>query len=283
MVFDSSPGHAIYPAYKIGGMWRLNSTFTEASDMVAYLTPGLGCLLWELMTRPLRLWRVLSAGLILLAVFMSLSTTGYLCLGLMFAVAGVVFVSRTVAARRVKTTTVLVALAAILGGSVLFIVSGAARDKVVSVVSMVVLDKQQSDSYRMRTESHVAALRTLEETHYLGAGWGSTRASGTVFTLLASVGVLGLILFSAASVALFVPLFKRPRGDGGKDGLLERSLFSTMLLLTSLVIAGTEPDYPMLWVLFGVAIVAAAPLEGLRRAAPQPIAQGQQVWRKGTV
>jgi hypothetical protein len=281
LFFDSSPGHVIYPAYKIGGLWRLNSTFTEASDMVSYLIPGLGCLTWELMVRPLRLWRVVSAGLILVAIFMSLSTTGYVCLGLLFVVAGVAFVWRTIVARSVRGSTVVVALVVLLAGSFLFTLSSAARNSVMSVSSMVVLDKKQSESYRMRTESHVVALRTLEETDYMGAGWGSMRASGTVYTLLASVGVFGLILFTAASISVFLPLFSGGRGSRSNGDLLGRSLFPAFLLLAALVISGTEPDTPMVWLLFGIAIVAAAPLEDRRGALPWRAAQGQQVLRNG--
>jgi hypothetical protein len=107
------------------------------------------------------------------------------------------------------------------------------------------------------------------------------RASGTVYTLLASVGVFGLILFTAASISVFLPLFSGGRGSRSNGDLLGRSLFPAFLLLAALVISGTEPDTPMVWLLFGIAIVAAAPLEDRRGALPWRAAQGQQVLRNG--
>jgi hypothetical protein len=266
-VFYSNPAHTIFSAYKIGGLWRLNSTFTEASDMAGSLIGGLGVLVWEMMVRPPRFWRVASAGLLLVVIVMSLSTTGYLCLALMFVVAGAVSLQRLFTKGEMGHRPALVALVFLLVSVTGLTVSTTARTSVMGVMSMVVLDKQQTDSYRSRTESHGDALQTLVDTNYMGAGWGSTRASGAGYTLLASVGIFGFALFCAGCAAMYLPLLRRKRGCPDQGDLLQRSLFAMLLLLAGMMIAGSEPIAPMLWILFGTAVVAAGPMREVRQVA----------------
>ncbi|NYF79914.1 O-antigen ligase family protein [Granulicella arctica] len=279
-ILYSNPGHVIFSAYKINGMWRLNSTFTEASDMAGSLIGGLGILSWELMTRPLRAARLGYAVLLLVVLLMSLSTTGYLCLVLLVVAGGVLYVGHLLRRAKVGAVKVVIALAMGLAAAVLFTVSGPARETVVKVASSVVLDKQQTESYRARTESHEDALQTLKDTYYVGSGWGSMRASGLGYTLLASVGIPGLLLFGAGCAALFLPLLRGDRGNTpeGREDLLERCLFGVSLLLCGMVIAGSEPIVPTLWFLFGTAIVAGGqPLAMLRTMGTKRVVMGPQV------
>jgi hypothetical protein len=243
-VFYSNPAHTIFSAYKIGGLWRLNSTFTEASDMAGSLIGGLGVLVWEMMVRPPRFWRVASAGLLLVVIVMSLSTTGYLCLALMFVVAGAVSLQRLFTKGEVGHRPALVALVFLLVSVTGLTVSTTARTSVMGVMSMVVLDKQQTDSYRSRTESHGDALQTLEDTNYMG-----------------------FALFCAGCAAMYLPLLRRKRGWPDQGDLLQRSLFAMLLLLAGMMIAGSEPIAPMLWILFGTAVVAAGPMREVRQVA----------------
>jgi hypothetical protein len=259
-VLYSNPGHVIFQAYKIGGMWRLNSTFTEASEMAGSLIGGLGILSWQLATQPFRTSRMLYALLLLVMMLMTLSTTGYLCLALLIVAGGGLYLGHLLLQARIGAIKVVLALAVFFGGTILFTVSEPARMTVAKVVTSVVLDKQQTESYRARTQSHSDALDALKATYYIGAGWGSMRASGMVYTLLAAVGIPGLVFFLGGYAALFLPLLRATRNapPGARDDMLQRSLIAMSLLLCSMVIAGTEPMVPTLWFLFGTAIVAAS-------------------------
>lgn len=268
-VLYSNTAHVVYRAYRINGMWRLNGSFTEASDMAGSLIGGLGILGWDLIHNPLKASRTLCFALMLAAILMTLSTTGYACLALMFALGAGLYLRYVVRSGGVDPAklVVLVLLAMTLG--TVFVVSPGARTSAGKLFSSVVLDKRGTDSYKVRTESQGDALRTLAATDYLGAGLGSTRASGLAYTLLASTGVAGLLLFTVGYLSLFLPFFRPPRrrpAPGSEDRLLERSMVALTLLLCGMVLAGSEPIMPVLWLLFGIALVSPRGHAGAGRA-----------------
>ena len=266
-ILYSNTAHTVYHAYKIKGMWRLNSTFTEASDMAGSLIGGLGMLGWEVMTKPLRLSRTLSFGLMLIAILMTLSTTGYVCLAVMVLLGVALYLRYVLGSGGVDPAKVVVVLLLSMAIGSVFVVSPEVRDSATKLLYSVVLDKRGTESYKARTESQVDAMRTLSDTDYLGAGLGSTRASGLGYTLLAGTGVPGLLLFTLGYLAMFLPLFQRPSQQQPRtaDCLLEKSLLAMTLLLCSAVLAGSEPNMPMLWLLFGTALTSVRSSSTARR------------------
>jgi hypothetical protein len=173
----------------------------------------------------------------------------------------VLYVGSLVASRRLDPGKMVIGLVAVLSLSTLFIVSPEARDTVGRVASSVLLDKQQSDSYKARTESHASALLTLRDTYYTGAGLGSMRASGMGYMVLASMGIPGFLLLIAAYFALFL----KPQRGAWCNHLRERSLFAVSMLLCGLFIAGAQPLGANLWFLFGTSIVAGTRKTSERR------------------
>ena len=253
-ILYSNKAHVVYRAYKMGGLWRLNSTFTEASDMAGFMTVAAGLLGWTLFTRPLRLGRSVNFVLIVVSILLTFSSTGYLVMAFMLLLGGFLYIRYLMRLGGISAIK-LIAMILLLAGMTSSIASESARATVSKVVRSVLLDKDKSASYRARAESHTQALAALSDTYYMGAGWGSIRASGFAFFLLGTVGVVGLTLFCSFYLSLFLPLFRR-RGQDERDSLndlLERSLFGVSILLCGLAAAGSEPTLPVLWVLFGVA------------------------------
>lgn len=278
-VLYSNKTYVIFPAYKLNGVWRLNSTFTEASAMAGFMVVGIALLGWTVMTRPLRWGRTLCFALMLLATLMTQSSVGYATLILLFVIGGIIYIRhlyRGGALSHGKVAIAIIGLAAIIG---VWCVSGSAVDTVQKVVRATLFEKQNSDSYRDRALTHETALQTLSDTYYIGAGWGSIRASGLLYVLLGETGVLGLALFFTLIGSLFVPLFRRRDGSQSMSAAhvelesgpsLPAALFAILMFLVTMVAAGSELGDPMLWVLFGVMTVGSAPLVSKAHSGPLP-------------
>jgi hypothetical protein len=145
--------------------------------------------------------------------------------------------------------------------------SGSVMNTVEKVVQSSLLEKQNSESYRMRTGTHVSALQALQDTDYIGTGWGTVRASGLYYVLLANTGIIGTVLFFTALASIYLPSLRRRRSGGHQNdvdsSLLLRSLFGITTLLATMFVAGSELGDPVLWAMFGAAVVA-----GARQTAP---------------
>ena len=230
-VLYSNPVYVIYPAYKINGLWRLNSTLTEASSMAFYLSVGIALQGWQVLTEPFRWRSSLSLSLLVVLLLLTQSSTGYLSLIFILSVAGILYGSYLLRRRGIPKPILL--------GLILFAIVGIGRVRdhvrlplVEKEVTSVLLEKQNSSSYRERTASNVAAMRAAQETYFLGAGWGSLRCSGLGYMLIGNVGVLGLLLFIAFLGSLFLPLMFRHEGPR-RGKLYESSLFATAVSLSA--------------------------------------------------
>jgi len=274
-ILYSHPGHVIYPAYMIRGMWRLNGTFPEASELATYACLGVALLGWDVVTRRFNLPRTVGLGLLIASVFMTLSTVGYLCLSTIVVTGSVLSLSLVFRQRSFSPQKILMALLLVGGGVTLFLTTDA-RGTVNKVVSSVVLEKKDTSSYRDRSAMNSAAIDTLKDTYFMGAGWGSARASGLIYGLLANVGVIGVALLAAMLLTICLPLvyshgsFVHP--ESAKTYV--KSLFGLMSMLTALLIAGAEPVEPVLWAL--IAIATAAYARGpSNEVAPIPVTDGR--------
>jgi hypothetical protein len=280
-LFYSNKSHVVYRAYKISGLFRLNGPFNEASEMAGFLTVGLGLIGWKLFTQPLRWSTGLSFLLLLSMILMTFSSTGYLVITFMLLCGGYLYIRHLRRQGGISPAKLLIALTLLLGATAMG-ASHAVRDTLTKVIHTTLLDKDKSASYRQRNESHTAALTTLSATYYMGAGWGSIRASGFAFFLLGSVGILGTALFCGYYISLFVPLFrKRPRSLKARGDLYERSLFGATILMLGMAVAGSEPTVPIMWALFAVATAGPA-LVRVSAATPDLIPFAAHRLRPGT-
>jgi hypothetical protein len=143
----------------------------------------------------------------------------------------------------------------ILGAGISLYVTTGVGVMMHKVVRSVLLDKENSQSYRDRASSSAAAMETASETYYMGAGWGSVRASGLMYVLLGNVGVVGAALFVGFVASLFLPLLRRHPAptDAATAHLYEKALLALTVMLVGLLAAGAEPVVPVLWALFAVA------------------------------
>ena len=260
-VLYSSPSYTIYPAYQIDGLWRLNSTFCEASEMASFLLSGAALLGWELLTTRVRVWRAAAFLLIVSALLFTVSSTAYMGLIVIFTIGPIAFAIRILRQRSISHGRVIVLILLLGSVSTFATVSDRGKAAVVKVLSATLLDKAKSDSYRERAATHVSALRTFSDTAYMGAGWGSIRASGLGYVLLGTVGIPGFCLFAAFYLSNYLPLLYPPLRSGAQasqDRFVPCFMSANLMLLT-MFMAGSEPVTPVLWILLGV-VATARPL-----------------------
>jgi hypothetical protein len=167
------------------------------------------------------------------------------------------YIGRVVRQGGLSPAKLVTGMVVILAVATFFASSAEGRETVTKVVRMTLLDKDKSDSYRYRRETQTMALVTMSETYYMGAGWGSIRTSGFFYSLLGTVGVIGLGLFCGFYGSLFLPLFRRrPQYAGSSQyDLYNGALFALTILMCAMAAAGSEPVMPVLWLLFGITTV----------------------------
>ena len=242
--------HVIYDAYKIGGVWRLNSTLSEASEMAFFLGIGLALQSWHLATHRVR-WQ--SAGsflLMLTALMLTVSTVGYACLCAIL-LGGMLLYLHHSFRRQGAAPFKLILLLILISAAVPLAIFTDVGHTVEKVFQTVFIDKVNSDSYRERTLWNTLALQTSHASFYFGAGWGSVRASSFACSIMGNVGIPGTLLFIFFLIQLLRPLLHRARY--ARFEMYERSLFGIAVMLVALLIATPDPIMPIIWVLFACA------------------------------
>ncbi len=249
-ILYSNTTHVIFGAYKISGVWRLNSTLTEASAAAFYLSVGLALHGWQLATHRIR-WQPAATFLLMLtALVLTVSSTGYACLVVLAVGGGLLFLRYSFRRQAAAPIKVLLLLA-ILATAVPLLLLSNVGPIIGKVFQTVLVDKKGTDSYRDRTMLNTLALQTSRDSYYFGAGWGSVRASSLACSLMGNVGIPGVLLFTLALLQMLRPLLQ-PRRYARFD-MFERSLFALAIVILAHLIAGSDPIAPILWVLFAVA------------------------------
>ncbi len=256
--------HVIYDAYKINGVWRLNSTLTEASSVAYFLGIGLALQGWHMGTHRIRWQSAATFLLMLTAMVLTVSTLGYACLGTIL-VGGILMYGRYSFRRKGIAPVKMMLLLGLVGAAVPAILLTDIGHTVTKVFETVFIAKLDSDSYRERSLINELALRSSHDSYYFGAGWGSVRASSFACSLMGNVGIPGTLLFLNFLLQLARPLFRPQRY--ARFELFERSIFALVVMLVGLLVAGSDPITPMSWVLFAIA-TASKPR---RLAAPRAV------------
>jgi hypothetical protein len=185
----------------IGSFSRVNSTFLEPSVFATYLTGVFAFLLIWWVKRPN--WILLGGVLLtLFAMLITTSTTAYLGLvGVLACILlGVGLLQLINGGWTSKSLLVLMfaTVAVIWIGLMVFVGSPDLRD----LVNVVLLQKSDGDSFKVRLESDLQGFEILWNTYGLGVGLGSNRPSSFLTFLLSNLGILGFLLFVLFLVTL---------------------------------------------------------------------------------
>jgi hypothetical protein len=253
-IFHSNPGYAIFEGYDMGGFARMNSTFTEASAAAEAFVAALALVLWRIVSGTVSIRNLLISVVLFIGLFLTVSTSGYLCIAVVATICAVGYFRRTPGSPESRAAKVLLAIPVMLA-VVALIVTPSAQEAASDLVHMVILDKKSSSSYKDRTQANDDALSTAAETHWIGAGYGVCRGSSLIPTTLGNTGIPGFLLLALFLLTLYLPLFKKGGVRSTQHGAILLALTSVMV---DLLLAGPEMTAPVVWVLFAEASRMAA-------------------------
>lgn len=252
-----------------GGLKRISGSFTEASAFASF---SLALLAFNLTLFVARIRVRLTGSYSLALVFfllLSTSSTAYGGLAIYAAAFALVAAWALVVhgnARPLKIL-VLVALAGTFFVCATVLLAPDFAAAAWKVLDSSVLHKAESESAIERGALNAQAALVFLGTYGLGAGIGATRTSSYVYLLASNLGVIGVVLFFATVLALWLmPL----RPDLSRDqGSITNAARAGMLgSLVPALLAGTIFDLgPLFYIYLGV---AASGVAALRGPAPRP-------------
>lgn len=246
----NAQGYSLAIEYNLGGLPRLHGTFPEASLFAYYSLPLFAfCLsLWTARAET-RVTPFLTC-LLLLMLVLSTSATAYLGLfgyGLWYGV-------RELPRNRVPPILALFAASAVVAVLGLYALDLDATRSLDRFVHATLLDKADSGSGQERALWNAQAFRNFLDTHAIGVGLGSARASSFVLVLLSNLGVLGVLLFGLFSYQVCrAPYLKRDRCSAPEDAVRKAASDATIATLIGSTVAVGMFDLGVSFYMFAAA------------------------------
>jgi O-antigen ligase len=197
-------------------------------------------------------------------LFLTRSTTGYVALAFIVLVTVFLYLKKAVIPPKVRLFRNCLAVALLFGVVIGFLLPDV-RAQVSDLLDKVVFKKTKSESYEERTAWNQSALMAGAQSHWVGAGWGSLRASSLVANILGTVGIPGLFLFMSFC---FLDMRFAVKSDTPTSLMQKSAVLPILVSLLDCVLAGPEMTDPVVWFLFGVAAFVDPKSIGL---ASQPV------------
>ena len=250
-------GYALLTDDELGGLKRISGSFSEASGFAGFSLTllGINVALFTQRVRP----RFTGPASALLAGFIVLSTSsaGYVGLVVFCAAFWLYALVTALSGGRVRPLTIAAATSAagtlVVSAVVLFI---PAIVKVAqTVINDSLLSKGTSDSAVERGSWNTQAWQVFQDTHWLGAGIGSTRGSNYALVLLSNLGAIGFVLFVLLVLRLTLGRLSSTL-DADERGIVWGARIGLLTSLIPSILVGTVYDLGALF--YCLAGVAAA-------------------------
>ena len=245
----NNPGYALLGGQVTAGdILRVSAPFSEPSYSSSYLaTTTLGLMAVAAFGQRTR-WALVLGGVSALGLFNTLGSTGWAAAGLaalalafwMGARASVLDDNNHI---RPREAWIWLVLSAVLVATLWTAQSTRYSQDIDKTLNELLLNKAQPGNQEERALTNVRAMEIVGETHGLGVGLGSNRASSFYASLLSNTGVPGALLFTAMLGTLLWRYFRSPR-------LTDAQLFVGVALFTATIAMGLGiPDLnlPMYW------------------------------------
>lgn len=254
------------------GFKRIVGSFPEASTF-AYFTSGFFAFctkLWLDGVHPRATGPV--ALLSLLSLVCATSSTGYAAtigfLGLLFAVSLVRVLTRPVRRATIVLATVLPLMLA--AGMVGLRLDDPLWRTVTEIADVSIFDKMTSSSGVERAKWNDQALVNFVDTHGLGAGDGSVRASSLPLALLGNIGVFGALTYALFLLGVFFDRGSRWR-QAFPASCQSAARWACLTQLLGASVAGSFIDLGLPFFVFaGLACAEPEPALAARRTAAMP-------------
>ena len=248
-LLHSNTQYVIFEAYEMSGFTRVNSTFTEAAAAAGCFAAALGLVIWRVLFVEFNAKLLVSLVALLTGLILTRSSSGYLGLSFIVVAAAVLFLKKAIVSRQVQMFRTGFAIVVLLVSVSVFL-QPQVRTEIGSLLDMVLFTKTQSASYVERTAWNQAALAAGSQTWWIGAGWGSLRASSLVANILGTVGIPGLLLF-ITFCGLTIRLASKGPADASQ---MQKSVMLPIFIsLIDCVLAGPEMTDTSIWFFLGVA------------------------------
>jgi hypothetical protein len=187
----NAEGYALAIEYSLGGLPRIHGTFPEASLYAYYSLPLFAFTLSLWTSRAETRYSPFLCCALLSMLLLSTSATAYLGLFCYGACYAVVELPR----RRVPQLLAVIAASGMLLILGMYALELDVTRHIDHFVRATLIDKADSGSGQERAAWNTQALRNFADTHGLGAGLGSCRASSFPVVLLSNLGVFGATMF----------------------------------------------------------------------------------------
>ncbi len=263
-------GYSMLIEVQVEGFWRIAGGYPEASTFggASIIVLAFTFSYWRATN-----WRpaLVLSGVILLLLLLSTSTTGYASLAILCALLSFSWIWRLARGRLSARdlTTILagaVALAVVLA---LLILSESTLKPVQRLIEETLINKSTSASADERFYWNTKSWMAFLDTHGLGIGLGSSRASSSVIAVLSQLGAVGafLIVLLLADMARPIP---RPGPDPAARELAAlcnslRSVGFATMIPAAIAGGGADPGIVFFIALAGL-LVGRTRLRQLRRA-----------------
>jgi hypothetical protein len=194
--------------------------------------------------------------LVVLALFLSMSSTGFVGLGFYAVLLGARLVMSVSEPALFMRLLGLVATLFFVGFSVvmLMLLSPQIFGDVDEAVAAMTLQKAETDSADERTRWAMQGIHLLRESAGFGVGAGSFRSSSILTAWLGSFGLVGFVL-----ILLYLAPVIRALGGGPRDADARVCAWTALGALVPLALVAPTPDPGLVFALFVGFVLANAP------------------------
>lgn len=232
-----------------GQSQRLRGIYAEPSYLATFAVTALAFFVFLLFrAQKRRGWILIAILANAAAAYLSFSGTAIASLAFLAAAIAIVYTTAFVAGR-VKLPPLAVVVGCVVSIPVIF-----AMPAVIAYVGEFVTGKTGSSSGANREASNAFSWQILQDTYLLGSGLGSSRPSSFFFTMLSTVGVLGVVLYLVWLSRLLAPAVRNRE--------FHPELWAVLAVIICKVIAEPNPSNPIMILCIAAAAAAAS--------APQP-------------
>jgi hypothetical protein len=249
---------------EIGGLSRMNGIFAEASNYAGY-----GFIYFVFVTEMWlrdvdRRWTGRAALLLLSALVLSTSTTGYIGIAGYVAILTFrqVLFPATIALS--KLVSIAIALLTVVVGTLALLAIRPEYLKVVDLVyRMMIVNKSESESGLVRLMWARQGIEAFWVSGGLGVGVGSFRSSSLGTAILGAMGVVGVATYGAQLLRVIQPLRKSTfhRTDNIRMDVGVAAAWTVIAMSLPQFVSAPSPDPGLNWgLLVGIAL-------GLRTSA----------------
>jgi hypothetical protein len=241
---------AIFDAYEVGGLVRIQGMFSETSAFSGFSLPIFAFMatLWLLDPRPGPAGPLALVTLLLL--LFSTSATAYAGLSAYGGLACAGLAARRIQAavrRKPVLAVILIAAGVLLLAAILF--EFRALTRVYEFFDQLLFKKMESESGRQRGMLNTAAWSNFVDTFGLGVGLGSTSASSYPLVLLSNVGLIG----TGAFIGFLASLFPKERPAQRLSAVPEAARQAVLAALCAAAISATVFELGVLFYAYAAA------------------------------